>query len=293
MELVSVVLPCLNEEANLRVLLPQIQSVCPKAEIIVINDGSTDHSKSVCEQCSVRVVSHPYPMGNGAAIKTGVRHASGDIIIFMDADGQHDPNDIPRLLKELDKGFEMVVGARVFKSHASFLRGLANKTYNAFASYMVGRKILDLTSGFRVVRIRHFRKFLYLLPNGFSYPTTITMAFFRAGFPVSYVPIHAGKRKGKSKISPLRDGSRFFLIILKVGALFSPMRLFLPISAVLFLSGLMLYSYSFFTVGRFTNMSVLLFTSALFNFLIGILSEQVSSLHYRGIEDDLRRSGRK
>ncbi len=290
MELVSVVLPCFNEEENLRILLPKIQSVCPNAEIIVVNDGSTDRSQAICEQYSVRVVSHPYRIGNGAAIKNGARHASGDIIIFMDADGQHDPNDIHRLLKELDKGFEMVVGARAFDSHASFLRGLANRTYNVFASYMVGRRILDLTSGFRVVRTRHFRKFLYLLPNGFSYPTTITMAFFRAGFPVSYIPINAGKREGKSKISPFRDGSRFFLIILKIGALFSPMRLFLPISAVLFICGLTLYAYSFFTVGRFTNMSVLLFMSALFNFLIGILSEQVSSLHYRGIEDDLRRT---
>ena len=140
MRLVSVVLPCLNEEANLCILLPQIQSVCPNAEIIVVNDGSTDQSKSICKQYSVRVVSHPYPMGNGAAIKTGVRHASGDIIVFMDADGQHDPNDIPRLLKEMDKGFEMVVGARTFNSHASVMRGLANRTYNAFASYMIGRK---------------------------------------------------------------------------------------------------------------------------------------------------------
>ena len=274
----------------MRILLPQIQSVCPNAEIIVVNDGSTDLSQSICEQYSVRVVSHPYRMGNGAAIKTGVRHASGDVIIFMDADGQHDPNDIPRLLKELDKGFEMVVGARRLNSHASFLRSLANRIYNAFASYMVGRRILDLTSGFRVVRTRHFRKFLYLLPNGFSYPTTITMAFFRAGFPVSYIPIKAGKREGNSKINPLRDGSRFFLIILKIGALFSPMRLFLPISAVLFICGFGLYFYSFIAAGRFTNMSVLLFMSALFNFLIGILSEQVSSLHYRGIEAGSRRT---
>ncbi len=293
MESVSIILPCFNEEASLHLLLPKIQTVCPHAEIIVVNDCSTDRSRSICDQLSTRVISHPYRMGNGAAIKTGARHANGDVIIFMDADGQHNPNDIPLLLKGLDNGFEMVVGARTLNTHASFLRGLANRTYNAFASYMVGRKILDLTSGFRVVRARHFRKFLYLLPNGFSYPTTITMAFFRAGFPISYIPINAEKREGKSKINPLRDGSRFFLIILKIGALFSPMRLFLPISAVLFSSGLSLYTYSFITQGRFTNMSVLLFMSALFTFLIGILSEQVSSLHYRGIEEDFRRTDRE
>lgn len=293
MESLSIVLPCLNEAENLTTLLPQIKEVCPTAEIIVVNDGSKDDSKQICEQYSVDVISHPYRMGNGAAIKTGARRAKGNVIVFMDADGQHDPNDIPRLLMELDNGYEMAVGARRFGSHSSFLRGLANRTYNLFASYMIGRRVLDLTSGFRAARARHFRKFLYLLPNGFSYPTTSTMAFFRAGLPVAYVPIHAGTREGKSKIRPLRDGARFLLIIVKIGALFSPMRLFLPISAALFVCGVGLYTYSYVTTDRFTNMSLLTFMSSLFTFLIGILSEQVSSLHYRGVEEDVRRTDRK
>lgn len=184
----------------------------------------------------------------------------------------------------------MVVGARHSSSHASGGRRLANAFFNRFASVMTGYRIEDLTSGFRAVRARHFRKFIYLLPNGFSYPTTSTMAFFRSGFPVAYVPIRAGNRcnNSPSKIKPLRDGSRFLLVILKIGALFSPMRLFLPISSFLFLSGLGLYAYNFLTTGRFTNMSVLLLMSAMFTFLIGMLSEQISSLHYRGIESDRR-----
>lgn len=292
MESVSVVLPCYNEAENLKILLPRIKEVCPNAEILVVNDASEDNSKEICEQYSVDVISHPYRMGNGAAIKSGARHAKGEVIIFMDADGQHDPKYIPGLIRELENGYEMVVGARELTSHASIPRKLANKIYNRFASYMIGRRILDLTSGFRAVRARHFRKFLYLLPNGFSYPTTSTMAFFRAGLPVAYIPIEARKRGGESKINPLRDGARFLLIIIKIGALFSPMRLFLPISATLFIFGLSLYSYNFITEGRFTNMSVLLFMSSLFTFLIGILSEQVSSLHYRGVEEDVRKTDR-
>jgi len=231
-------------------------------------------------------------MGNGAAVKTGARHADGDILVFMDGDGQHDPADISRLLTKFDEGYEMVVGARHADTHSSTGRRLANGFYNRLASIMTGRYIEDLTSGFRAVRARHFRKFLYLLPNGFSYPTTSTMAFFRAGYPVAYVPIRAAVREGKSHIKLFRDGTRFFIIILKIGALFSPMRLFLPISAGLFLLGLGYYGYTFYYFHRFTNMSALLMISALITFLIGILSEQVSALHYKGAEQDLRRTAR-
>lgn len=288
MESVSVVLPCYNEASNLKLLLPKLLETCPEAEILVINDGSTDDSKTICDDFSVTVKTHLYQMGNGAAIKTGARHAMGDIIVFMDADGQHDPADIPKLLDCLNQGYEMAVGARRTNSHASLIRRFANSFYNHFATLMTGREIKDLTSGFRAVRARLFRKFLYLLPNGFSYPATSTMAFFRAGFPVAYVPVSAGKRQGKSHIKPLRDGTRFLLIILKIGALFSPMRLFLPISFALFFAGVSVYSYSYMTEGRFTNMSVLAFVSSLFTFLIGLLSEQISSLHYRGVEDKHR-----
>jgi glycosyltransferase involved in cell wall biosynthesis len=289
----SIVLPAKNEAAGLTKLLPVLKRQHPEAEILVVDDGSTDETLSVCEQQNVKVILHPYSIGNGAAVKTGARYASQDIIVFMDADGQHDPYDIPALLDKMDEGYEMVVGARRAHTQASWFRLFANGFYNRLASFMTGYKIEDLTSGFRAVRGRHFRKFLYLLPNGFSYPTTSTMAFFRSAFPVAYVPIHAAKREGKSHIRLFKDGVRFFLIILKIGALFSPMRLFLPISGTLFMTGITYYSYTYMTAGRFSNMTAVLILSSLFTFLIGILSEQISSLHYRGVEEDQRRTVRK
>ena len=283
---ISVILPCHNEAIGLGRILPRIAAVLPCAEILVVDDGSTDDSAEVCASHGVRVVSHPYNMGNGAAVKTGARHAKGSVLVYMDADGQHDPEDIPRLLEVLDNGYGMAVGARNPGSHSSPLRRLANRIYNELASFMTGMCIQDLTSGFRAVRADYFRRFLYLLPNGFSYPTTITMAFFRSGLPVGYIPIHAARRQGKSHIRLLRDGVKFLVVILKIGALFSPMRLFLPISFVLFMTGIAYYAYTFIAFHRFTNMTGVLFLSSLFTFLIGIVAEQVSSLHYKGIDQD-------
>lgn len=213
----SIILPAKNEAVNLPPLLARLRERFPVAEIMVVDDGSTDTTAQIAQDHGARVVRHPYSMGNGAAIKTGARHATGDVLVFMDADGQHDPADIERLLAKMAEGYEMVVGARQADTHASFGRRLANHSYNRLASWMTGYHIEDLTSGFRAARARHFRKFIYLLPNGFSYPTTSTMAFFRSGFPVAYVPIRAGQRGGKSHIRLLRDGTKFFLIILKVG----------------------------------------------------------------------------
>lgn len=281
MSKVSIILPAHNEAESLAKLLPQLTSLYPDFEIIVVNDGSTDATEEVVKESMAQLISHPYCMGNGAAVKTGARAASGESLVYMDADGQHSAQDVARLIAELKKGFDMVVGARAHRHHASFSRSIANKLYNWFASMMTGYKILDLTSGFRAVNARKFRVFLYLLPNGFSYPTTITMAFFRSGFPVTYLPVEVGKRQGKSKIRLLKDGIRFFLIILKIGSLFSPMRLFLPISFAIFFTGLVYYGYTYYYFGRFSNMSALLFTSSLMIFLIGIVSEQVSSLHYK------------
>jgi glycosyltransferase involved in cell wall biosynthesis len=282
----SIVMPCYNEADNLALVLKEIIELHPDAELVVVDDASTDDSADIAEGLGARVIRHPCNMGNGASVKTGARHASGDILVFMDADGQHKPEDISRLLHKLHEGYDMVVGARVHSTHASFGRRLANSFYNRLASLMTGFDIEDLTSGFRAVRADKFRRFLYLLPNGFSYPTTSTMAFFRSAFPVAYVTIKAAKRKGKSKIRHMRDGTRFFIIILKVGALFSPMRFFLPISAFFFCTGLFYYAYTFIDQNRFTNMSALLFITAIMTFLIGIVSEQISSLHYRHSEEN-------
>ena len=290
---VSIVVPARNEVASLAPLLDTLRRDQPSAELLVVDDGSRDETAKVAREFGARVISHPYSMGNGAAIKTGARHASGNILIFMDADGQHDPADIPPLLAKLDEGYEMAVGARQLDTHASLGRLFANQFYNRLASWMTGYRIEDLTSGFRAVRARHFRKFLYLLPNGFSYPTTSTMAFFRSGFPVAYVPIRAAQRKGKSHIKLLRDGARFFIIVLKIGALFSPMRFFLPLSLAVFMTGVLYYGYTYISMGRFTNMSAVLFIYSLLIFLIGILSEQISALHYKGVEDDQRRTRRE
>jgi glycosyltransferase involved in cell wall biosynthesis len=287
-ESLSIIMPAKNEAVGLAELLPKLKAAYPDAEIIVVNDGSTDTTAQVVLEHAAKLISHPYAMGNGAAIKSGARQATGDIFVFMDGDGQHDPKDIPRLLEQLDLGYEMAVGARAWDTHASVGRKLANRVYNTLASYMTANRIDDLTSGFRAARARHFRRFLYLLPNGFSYPSTCTMAFFRSGLPVCYVPIRALRRAGSSHIRILADGTRFFMVIIKIGTLFSPMRLFLPISLLLFTTGLCYYGYTFFTLHRFTNMSALLFISALFTFLIGILAELVSSLHYKEADFERR-----
>lgn len=280
MTTISVIIPAKSEAQSLDQMLPALQRLDPHLEIIVVDDGSRDETASVCRAHQVQVVSHPYSMGNGASVKTGARLARGEILIFMDADGQHDPTDLPRLLARLEEGFDMVVGARHASTHANVGRWGANAIYNRLASWMVGQKIEDLTSGFRAVKADKFKEFLYLLPNGFSYPTTITMSFFRAGYPVSYVPIRAGTRVGKSHINPIRDGIRFLLIIFRVGTLYSPLKVFVPISFAFFVMGLSYYVYTYIAFSRFTNMSALLFTTSVLVFLIGLVSEQITSLVY-------------
>jgi len=291
---ISIILPAKNEARSLEKLLPELRAAFPDEEVIVVDDGSTDMTTDICNQNAVRVISHVYSMGNGAAIKTGARNATGNILVFMDADGQHAPGDIQQLIDKINDGFDMVVGARRINTHASLARRIGNTIYNKLASWMTGYPIEDLTSGFRAARARHFKKFIYLLPNKFSYPTTSTMAFFRSGLPVGYVPIRAMNRTGdrKSHIRLFHDGIRFLIIIIKIGALFSPMRFFLPVSASLFLAGLSYYGYTYFNWGRLTNMSAILFLSSLFTFLIGIVSEQISALHYKDIHETQRRTQR-
>ena len=281
----SIILPAKNEAPGLRQTLPGLRALFPDAEIIVVDDGSTDETAVVAAELGAQVLSAPYSMGNGAAIKRGARAASGEILVFMDADGQHDPALVPRLLEKLGEGYDMVVGARSGSGQANVGRGLANSFYNKLASWMTGHRIADLTSGFRVARAERFRQFLHLLPNGFSYPTTSTMAFFRSAYPVAYVPVPVAARIGKSHIRPIRDGLRFLLIIFRIATLYSPLKLFAPVGASFFLVGMGYYAWTFATQGRFTNMSALLFSAAVIIFLIGLISEQITSLTFLRTRD--------
>lgn len=281
MNRLSIILPAKNEGAALKDLLPRLRLAQPEAEIIVVDDGSTDETRDICAKAGVTCLSSPYSMGNGAAIKRGARAASGDVLVFMDGDGQHDPADVARLLEKLGQGYDMVVGARDWGSQAGVGRGVANTIYNWLATRMTGHAVADLTSGYRAVRADKFREFLHLLPNGFSYPTTSTMAFFRSAYPVAYVPIKAAQRIGKSHIKPIKDGIRFLLIIFKIATLYSPLKLFAPASAVFFVLGCANYLRTFFTYGRLTNGSTLMWSAAVIVFLIGLVSEQITALTYR------------
>ena len=276
----SIVIPAKNEAGAIGNVIRLALEQYPDAEVIVVDDGSTDSTAAAAEEAGAKVIRHPESLGNGAAVKAGARAASGDVLAMMDGDGQHDPRDLPRLIAKLDDGYQMVVGARDSGSHASIGRLFANGLYNRLASMLSGREILDLTSGFRVARANLFKQFLYLLPNGFSYPTTITMAFLRSGYPVLFEPIKAAEREGKSHIRPIRDGVRFLIIIFKIATLYSPLKIYVPISGLFFATGLGYYVYTYVTAGRFTNMSMLILSASVIIFLIGLISEQITALTY-------------
>jgi glycosyltransferase involved in cell wall biosynthesis len=259
-----------------------LREVLPEAEILVVDDGSTDATAAAAASRGARVLSQPYRKGNGAAVKTGAAHARGEVLALMDADGQHDPASLPPLLAKLAEGYDMVVGARDRAAQASLGRQLANALYNRAASWMVEQPIQDLTSGLRVARTAKFREFLPLLPNGFSYPTTITMAFYRSGYSVGFVPARVGRRVGRSHIRPLHDGFRFLLIMFRICTLYSPLRLFLPVSLAFLALAVGYYAYTYTTAGRFTNMSALLASVAVLVFLIGLVSEQITMLIFQG-----------
>ena len=277
----SIISPAKNESESIAAVVSSARAEFHDAEIIVVDDGSDDETGALAADAGAIVLRHPESLGNGAAVKSGARAAKGEVLAFMDADGQHDPRDLDKLLSQLDEGYMMAVGARDSGSHASVGRLFANGIYNEIASKLSGRRILDLTSGLRVARANLFKQFLYLLPNGFSYPTTITMAFLRSGYPVCYVPIKAADRKGKSHIRPIRDGIRFMVIIFKIATLYSPLKIFLPTSALFLITGVSYYAYTFSTTGRFTNMSMLLLSASVIIFLIGLISEQITALTYR------------
>ena len=280
---VTILLPAYNEAGVIGETIRAIRALHPDFEILVVDDGSTDNTMREAMEAGANVWPHPYNMGNGAAIKSGLRCARGEWVLMMDADGQHKPEDIARLLEHKDR-YDMVVGARTRQSETSAHRDLANWVYNRFASYVTRFKVEDLTSGFRLVRLSVARQFIYLLPNTFSYPSTLTLGYLRSGRTVIYIPIQTRARVGKSKIKLLKDGARFFLIITKIASLFSPFRVFLPISLGFFVTGLCYYAYTFLTQGRFTNMSALLFNSSIIIFMIGLVAEQISQMRYDRVE---------
>jgi|TARA_R100000501_G_C2622312_1_gene115504 glycosyltransferase involved in cell wall biosynthesis len=279
---ISIVIPAKNEAENLKNWLPGLVAWGKYDELIVIDDGSIDDTENVVKGYGAKVIRHSVSLGNGASIKHGARVAVGDLIVFMDGDGQHQVGDIPRLLEVMEDGaVDMVVGARNRQGQASLARSVANRFYNWFASMVTGHSVKDLTSGFRIVKAKRFRQFLSLLPNGFSYPTTSTMAFFRSGYQVRYLSIDVLKRQGRSHIRPMRDGVRFLIIIFKVATLYSPLKVFLPIAISLFMLGLIRYAYTYVEMGSFTNMSALLMVSSVQVFLVGLVSEQITSLMYK------------
>ena len=277
---VSIIIPAYNEGRNIGAVVAAIRAVDPNYQILVVDDGSRDDTAEAARAAGAGVYRHPYNIGNGAAVKSGIRNASGEILVFMDGDGQHDPRDIPRLLEHLP-AYDLVVGARSFKDQASLGRALGNAFYNRFAGYVAKFSIQDLTSGFRAVKASVARSLIYLLPNTYSYPTTMTLSVLRSGLSLRYVPIHTRKRQsGKSSISLVKDGVRFFMIITRICTLFSPFRVFLPVSFAMFMAGLVWYLYTFITQGRFTNMSALLFTTSVTIFMIGMVSEQISQMRF-------------
>ncbi len=284
----SVVVPAFNEEVNIGPFLDELGAVLAGLpgcayEVLVVDDGSTDGTAAVAERKGARVVRHPVNLGNGASVKRGIRESGGDWILLVDGDGQHPPAYLPAMW-EKTATFDMVVGSRD-GSGGAMHRNLANCIYNALASYVTSRRIPDLTSGFRIVRADALKSFVSLLPNTFSYPTTITLAMLKAGYSVHYHPIRVRARGGRSKIRILSDGSRFLLIILRIATFFAPLRVFLPVSASVFVVGLAWYLYTYFTEHRFTNMAVMLMTQASVLFALGLISEQIAQLRFdRGEE---------
>jgi glycosyltransferase involved in cell wall biosynthesis len=280
-EATSVIVPAFNEKHAIRPLVDALRAAASWREILVVDDGSSDETGALAHAAGALVIRHPYNKGNGAAVKTGLRHASGTFVLVVDADGQHRPEDALHLVDRLEQ-FDLVVGARSADSHASVFRRFGNAALNALATYLTGRSIPDLTSGFRAARRDCMLEFLHLIPNGFSTPTTTTLAFIKAGYSVDFVRIHAAQREGLSKIRMGSDGARFFLILLKVITIFSPLRIFVPVSLATFAVGAAYAAWTIATQSHVTNSSVLLILSSVVILLIGLVSEQIASLRFEG-----------
>lgn len=287
---ISIIIPAYREEKGIATVVEEVRQVMDVPgshyEIIVVDDGSDDETAKKAKGAGAIVISHPYNIGNGAAVKTGIRKAHGEILVMLDGDGQHAPEDIPELLEKLGS-YDMVVGARSGNDQASLGRAIGNKIYNRLASYVAKFRVEDLTSGFRAIKSDIAHDFLYLLPNTYSYPTTLTLCVLRNGRTLKYVPIKAKMRKsGKSGINIFNDGIRFFMIIIKICTLYSPFRIFLPVSFITFLTGLFYYLYTFCIGGRFTNMGALLFTTSIVIFMMGLVSEQICQMRFEKSEGD-------
>jgi len=278
---VSVVIPACNEAAAIDDVVRELSGVATWCEILVIDDGSSDDTGARATAAGARVVRHPYTKGNGAAVKTGIRAASGEYVLILDGDGQHRPADAGRIAARLGE-YDLVVGARAPGTQAGLTRRAGNAALNGLASFLTEREIPDLTSGFRAARRECLLEFLHLLPNGFSTPTTTTMAFLRAGYNVAFEPVDARQRVGTSKIRLSRDGPKFVLIMMRVMTIFSPLRIFLPIAAISFLTGAAYAIYTIVDQGKIPNGAVLLIMFAVIVFLVGLVSDQVAALRFDG-----------
>lgn len=278
---VSVLIPAFNEGEAIGAVVTALAAAAPWHEILVVDDGSADGTAEQACSAGATVIRHPYNKGNGAAVKTGIRAASGEFVLIIDGDGQHQPEDAVRLVSRLGE-YDLVIGARSTETQATHARRFGNSALNWLASYLTDREIPDLTSGFRGARRDYLREFIHLLPNGFSTPTTTTLAFIKAGYNVLFEPVNARQRVGHSKIRLARDGTKFLMIILRIVTIFSPLRIFLPVSAATFAVGTGYAIWTIATQQHITNSSVLLIIFAVIVFLVGLISEQISALRFEG-----------
>lgn len=280
-ESVTIVVPAFNEGHSIGQVVAALREAAPWHEVLVIDDGSTDGTGKAAEDAGAKVLRHPYNKGNGAAVKTAIRAATSDWIAIIDADGQHRTDDAKRIVAKLGD-FDLVIGARDPRTQATPGRRLGNAVLNRLASYLTERPIPDLTSGYRAARREYLLEFIHLLPNGFSTPTTTTLAFIKAGYNVAFEPIAALPRVGSSKIRLARDGAKFFLILLKMITIFSPLRIFAPVSGIAFAVGAVYGAWNYAYHSRIPNGAVLLLMFSVIVILVGLISEQISTLRSEG-----------